>query len=71
MLESGSIDPSWFVALDCCICLSHSMHIDYYLLLTIYLVSVADIGSDPLQLNLCISPVPFLSVFGVNSVPAE
>ena len=30
-LESVSIDPNWFVALDCCICLSHSMHVDYYL----------------------------------------
>ena len=25
----------------------------------VYLVSVAGVGSDPLQLNLCISPIPF------------
>ena len=30
-LECGSIGFGWFVAFDYCICLSHSMHIDYYL----------------------------------------
>ena len=39
------------------------MHIDFYLVLTIYLVSAAGIVSNPLQLNLCISLVPFS--FGV------
>ena len=39
------------------------MHIALVFVLTVYLVSVAGIGSDLLQLNLCISPVPFS--FGV------
>ena len=52
--ENGSLNPSWFVALDCCICLLHSMHIALVFVITVYLVSVAGIGSDPLQLNLCI-----------------
>ena len=39
------------------------MHIALVFVITVYLVSVAGIGSDPLQLNLCISPVPFS--FGV------
>ena len=47
------------------------MHIALVFVLTVYLVSVGGIGSDPLQLNLYISLVPFLPVFGVNSVPAE
>ena len=45
------------------------MHIALVFVLTVYLVSVAGIGSDPLQLNLCIPLV--LSVFGVTSVLAE
>ena len=51
------------IAFGCCICLLHSMHIALVFVITVYLVSVAGIGSDPLQLNLCISPVPFS--FGV------
>ena len=47
------------------------MHVALVFVITVYLVSVAGIGSDLLQLNLCISPVPFLLVFGVISVPAE
>ena len=39
------------------------MQIALVFVLTVYLVSVAGIGSDPLQLNLCISLVPFS--FGV------
>ena len=39
------------------------MHIALVFVITVYLVSVAGIGSDPLQLNLCVSPVPFS--FGV------
>ena len=39
------------------------MHIALVFVVTVYLVSVAGIGSDPLQLNLCISLVPFS--FGV------
>ena len=35
------------------------MHIALVFVITVYLVSVAGIGLDPLQLNLCISPVPF------------
>ena len=70
-VEIDIIEFGLMLAFGCCICLLHSMHIALVFVLTVYPVSVAGIGSDPLQLNLCISPVPFLSVFGVNSVPAE
>ena len=53
MLESGNIEPGWFVALDCYICLLHSIHIDYYLVAYSDLVSVGGIGFDPL-------PAPFI-----------
>ena len=46
MLESGNIEPGWFVALDCYICLLHSIHIDYYLVACSDLVSVGGIGFD-------------------------
>ena len=59
MLEIGSIESGLMIAFGFCICLLHSMHIALVSMITVYLVSVAGIGSDPLQLNLCISPVPF------------
>ena len=62
-VEIGSLRSDLFIAFGCCICLLHSMHIALVFVLTVYLVSVAGIGSDSLQLNLCISPVPFS--FGV------
>ena len=70
-VEISSIESGLFIAFGCCIFLLHSMHIALVFVITVYLVSVAGIGLDPLQLNLCISPVFFLSVFGVISVPAE
>ena len=51
------------IAFGCCICLSHNMHIDYYLVANGLSGECSWHRFDLLQLNLCISPVPFS--FGV------